>query len=293
MKLSLLASVIRLLVAAVLLCLSGFGCGGGSVGTGVSTERRSFEGRTIDTASHPVAGAVVTLVDTGESAITGSDGRFFLASDFEGPVAQLKVRSGSIEKTFTIPNIKSQSSGVQLNFVLDQTSLDVSVSSLEVSVQVRGSCDYYFENNRIIRQAGQLDDGTVCSLRVEIRSEGKPLEGAPFLLQRRRCLNGAPWHDEGAGLTGTSAPPDDVSGDPAAEATPAVSPAVAGGNDATGTPHPGVARLPFTFYNDEAHCVYRVLAPYLPKVDAVIYEIQTFRKQEFDRDGNGETKAAR
>ena len=244
------------------------GCGGGSVGTGVSKDRRSFEGRTISTDARPVVGARVTLLDTGESTATDEDGRFYLPSNFDGPVANLEVHADPFRKTFPIPNSNQQTSGTQLTIVVNPNADTASIRDLEVSVQVRGPCDYYFENTRTIRQANDLDDGTLCSLRVEIRSGGKPLEDAPFLLQRRRCLDGAPWHQESVGSTASSQ----------------VDPNPVNSADLGKPPHPGVARLPFLFCNEEAHCVYRIVAPNIPGIDPVLYEIHTFRKQQFDKE---------
>ena len=249
-------------------------CGGGSVGTGVSVDRRSFEGKTVAPDDSPISGARVTLLETGESTATASDGRFYLPSNFDGPVANLEVETGNLKKSVSINNSRQQTSGVQLTLVVNPAAQTVSYSDLEVSVQVRGACDYYFENTRTIRQANELEDGTLCSLRVEIRSGGKPLENAPFRFERRRCLDGAPWHLESNGVTASASDttplPDDKSNTSANTSTVAPS-------------HPGVTRLPWIFFNDEAHCVYRVVAPDIQGVEPGIYEIHTFRKQEYDR----------
>ncbi len=240
-----------------LLVLPGFfaaGCGGGSVGTGVSTDRRSFEGRTITAAAIPIEGATVTLLNTGESTLSEKDGRFFLSSDFEDAVAELSVKSGELSGSIIVPNIQQGTAGIQLTIVLDAKDASVSASQLAVSARIVGACDPSFEDRRTIRQVSPLLDGTRCSLRVEVGASGAPLANVPVLLQRRRCIYGAPWHDEASAIT-----------------------------ESTANGEPGVASLPLNIFNNDAHCVYRVVAPVVENVEPVIYEIHTLRKQEFDR----------
>ena len=85
-------------------------------------------------------------------------------------------------------------------------------------------------------------------MRVRVRRNGIGLPDVPFVLQRRRCFEGAPWHEVESGFTGT---------DPA-----------------------GFGELRFAFSNAEEFCVYRILVQ--TEVNPQLFLIETFRKQAFD-----------
>ena len=235
---------------SILVCFFALtGCGGGSAGTGT----REFSGVLATRSNQPLAGALVTVVPTGDSALTGVDGSFsILTGPISGDVSIFIEYSG-IQTTVVVPGISEGQSTVHVTVRLDPQTAQTSVSDLEVLAQIAGSCDIYFENMRTIRQANRAPQGVECLAKVWIKGDGRTIGGAPFIMQRRRCPQNSPWITAAKGET------------------------------LHGT-HSGVGILPFPFFDDSEHCVYRIVAPYdYQGWEEVIYEIHTFTKQAYDR----------
>ena len=103
------------------------GCGGGTRGTGGVT----FDGKVVVGTSGPVAGAQVTVLNTGDSDITDAEGNFLIQTD-EVTTLQVSVRAGEREGTTTIGDIPEGKSRVTATLVVDETG---SVQSKDVSIR--------------------------------------------------------------------------------------------------------------------------------------------------------------
>ncbi|MBN8550574.1 MAG: hypothetical protein J0M12_14760 [Deltaproteobacteria bacterium] len=232
-----------LTIAALTLTLSA--CGGGSTGTGTG-EIRSIEGQIVSSEGVPVSDVEVTLVQTGESSPTNTDGRFAIDTSFTGSAPQLLLESGSLSTTITLDASTVQGSALSVNVEIDGSNTAVlKVSKLQVRAQIIGACDVYFENNRTIRQANYINDGTVCTAWVQMYGDGNLLAGLPFVVQSSRC-DKATWQNIAAGQTGSG-------------------------------PNAGVGQTDFAFFANAQNCRYRIVAPYKSKgLNEVIYKIRTF-----------------
>lgn len=241
------ALVMSMLLACGLCC-----CGGGSAGTGTG-ETRTIEGQVTSSAGDPISGAEVTLVQTGERDLTNSEGRFALATEFDGASPELLLESGSISTTITIDAPPTQADAISVNVELnDSGNAVVKVSKLQVRAQIVGACDIFFENNRTIRQANRIQDGTMCTAHVQIYGDGRLLSGLPFVIQSSRC-DRTDWQTVSTAQTGSG-------------------------------PSAGEGEADFAFYATQASCRYRIVAPFKTKgLDEVVYKIRTFLEEAMDR----------
>lgn len=226
------------------------GCGGGSMGTGVEP-KSTFSGSLSSERGQPIAGAVIRLIETGEQTQTGGDGRFLLESTFEGNDAAFEITAGDVFSTFELNDLHDDGLAVNLQLTLDLEQGTVSLTNLSITAKIQGSCDPYFENGRIIRQANAVPEGTTCPFRVRASAQSGFVDGLRFVLERRSCEPTASWIEIGSGFTGTSGP--------------------------------GRGEIAFRFSNSEDHCLYRIRVPVgSPPIEPQEFEVHTFRKQAFD-----------
>lgn len=239
---------VRLFAITALFASGLASCGGGSAGTGTG-EIRTIEGQVTSSAGDPISGAEVTLVQTGERDSTNLEGRFTLATNFEGSSPELLLETDSISTTITVDAPSEQADAISVNVELNNSgSAVVKVSKLQVRAQIVGACDIFFENNRIIRQANRIQDGTVCTAHVQIYGDGRLLSGLPFVIQSSRC-DRTDWQTISTSQTGSG-------------------------------PFAGEGEAEFTFYASAANCRYRIVAPFKTKgLDEVIYRIHTFLEE--------------
>ncbi len=226
------------------------GCGGGSMGTGVEP-KSTFSGSLNSERGEPIVGALIRLVETGEQTQTGGDGRFRLESTFEGNDAAFEITAGTVFGTFELNNLHDDGLAVNLQLTLDLEQGTVSLTNLSITAKIQGSCDPYFENSRIIRQANAVPEGTTCPFRVRASAQSGFVDGLRFVLERRSCDPTSSWIEIGGGFTGTSGP--------------------------------GRGEIVFRFSNLEDHCLYRIRVPVdRPTIEPQVFEVHTFRKQAFD-----------
>lgn len=238
--------------ALLLLLFSCFGCGGGSVGTGTGPGTKTFAGTLKTTDMRPLAGATVRIIITGEQTVSDELGQFSLSSSVSGTAVDFELVADSVSATFSVKNISADTTTVTMDVVVDEATQSVEVSNLEVTAEVGGDCGKSFENGLDIVQTRPIPDGTRCIMRVKINGDGAPLGKIPFKMERRGCAEDGKWRKIGESETGT-------------------------GENA------GEGRLGFYFYNDEAHCVYRVRAPFgVPGLKEVVYKVVTLQKLDFD-----------
>lgn len=242
-----LKNVLTFIIFLSLLSILG-GCGGGSIGTGTEP-RTSFSGAVSNEKGTPLANVQIELRETGEKTTSAADGSFLLESVLAGGDATFQVSIATVNDEVQVSDLPSNGAAVQLDLTVNLRNQEVSLDNVSITAKIEGACDPYFENNRTIRQAQSVPDGTICPLRVRVKKNGVGLSGVPFLLQRSRCFDGAPWHDIEFGTT---------SQDPA-----------------------GFGEISFAFSNAEEFCVYRVViqGSEIPEV----FTVETFRKQAFDQ----------
>ena len=87
-------------LSACVMCLFAFlpSCGGGTDGSGV----RSFGGQVISETARPLAGATVTVEETGASTVTAEDGSFELSTT---------LPAGTTSATFIIEDMETSARG--------------------------------------------------------------------------------------------------------------------------------------------------------------------------------------
>ena len=225
------------------------GCGGGTEGTGT----RPIDGTVSDISGNPISGVEVTELLTGSSDVTNAEGKFQVDTPEDQQVVEIEVKSEDFQGVVTVDASQDSTAGVSVNIKVDPKDKSLETSFVDVIAKIVGRCDVYFENNRIIRQANRTPQGIRCLARIEVRADGQTLGKVPFILQYRSCREDGQWTTLAQGTT------------------------------FSGT-HSGVGQLEFQYYDDPAHCVYRVLAPYEYKgATEVEHLIYTFTKQEYDR----------
>jgi hypothetical protein len=233
----------------LLLCLIS-SCGGGTSGTGTTEIYGSI--RTLE--NEPVVGAQVSIFQTGDSTTTNDLGEFSLETKEYNTLTELEVVSSTGTDRFQVIDPEGENSRIEVKINIDKENGKISkIESLEVSAGIYGACDRYFENHKIIRQSNKLAVGTVCTVKVWMYGDGKPLANANFILEAHGCANINPWKLESSGKTRDT----------------------------------GVGQLTFEFKNDPAHCEYRIIAPHnYPGLRSKIFEIHPFTKQEYDKNNS-------
>jgi hypothetical protein len=222
------------------------GCGGGSSGTGTKV----IGGSVRSEKDQPISGALVTILNNGDSAVTDSQGVFAIESKVEDAEIQLEIQTATFRDTVEVSNTIDDSARIELDVTVDEEDNSASVEDVSATAKIVGFCDFAFENRSIIRQSNKLKPGTQCTLKVSVETKKRPVTRAPFVIQARGCAGLLPWLTEAQGTTRRN----------------------------------GIGQLQFTFQDDAPHCEYRVVVPYqLKGVKSVIFPIHTFSKQEFDR----------
>lgn len=226
------------------------GCdGGGSEGTGLESSTRSIEGRIVTADGSPVAAAAVTILETGERAVSDQQGEFEIFTSSTSESLELEVEKENQSVRVTIASLSDDTQGVRVTVEFDPTVEVVPVDRLEVSVKIVGACDIYFENKRTIRQANTVPEGARCTIKVVTKSGGKPIGNVAYGLRYRGCSDDSQTTELVAGLTSEVF-------------------------------NPGVGQVTFEYIDDSEHCVYEVVVPYKQSsVRPIVYRIVTFTKQ--------------
>ena len=199
-------------------------CGGGSSGTGVGAE--SYKGVVLSSDGSPIGNAAVTLSETGDTATTNSDGTFTITSDAGLPSATFLIETSSGTSTVVVNEL--QGSAQSITIAIDEKTASNQVAkAFDIRVKIIGACDPFFENTRPIRQANAVATGTVCRLRISLRSSSGGLANRAYQLQSNGCSLKAPWNS-----------------------------LISGNTDAT-----GVAEVNFAYDDSRENCIYRVLTP--------------------------------
>jgi hypothetical protein len=123
--------LLLLLFTAVL-----FGCAGGTRGTG-GAELTGFKGFVLLDSGEPVAGAAVTLINTGEVTQSADDGSFSVESEVSGEVT-FEISQGDTTGTVTISGVPA---GSQVTFSVSIHTDDRHVDLDDVEIEDRSSND--------------------------------------------------------------------------------------------------------------------------------------------------------
>jgi len=102
-------------------------CGGGTSGTG-GTGSTQFAGRVLSDGL-PVEDALVTVLESGDTGLTDSQGDFEVSTLLQSDSATLLVESGQVQAQTTIPDIASDVARVELTLSLDKEQQSVNVDS--------------------------------------------------------------------------------------------------------------------------------------------------------------------
>ena len=207
------------------------GCGGGSAGTGLGSS--SIEGRILQ-QGQPVEGATVTVLETGDSAITDANGSFEIpvSESLENYTLEIQYQNS----TQQVP-VSSSSSDSIINVEIDVDDIEnnppppLEVKEIQLAGKIVGICDQYFENKKVIRQSNSAPQGVECTAKVNITSESKAVGGVRFAVQHRNCDAKSKWNTDAVSETSVKY-------------------------------SPGTGQLQFKFFDDQTHCHYRIIAPF-------------------------------
>lgn len=225
------------------------GCGGGTSGTGLS----NYEGSLKDVSGNPIADAKVTLLESGDTTVTDTNGAFLLQTEplAEPPTLFIETPAGT-DSTVPLHSAAEANDRLHVDIELNPTTKETNTIEFKIKAAVAGFCDASFENhNGLIRQAVQLPQGQQCTLKVHVEGEGLLRGHIPVAIQVKSCTPDALW------IT------------------------IAEGETAQGL-HQGIAQVNFAFFSSKEFCEYRVIAPYNYKdYQPIIYPFQTFAQERF------------
>jgi len=234
----------------LLILVAVMGCGGGSAGTGTTT----FTGKLLTPDNKPVEGATIRVVGSNEVATTDEKGQFTLSAQDQNLPVEIQVQSDGVAASVIIPAATADESKIGVQLELDTDKSTLSVRSLEVKVTIVGECGRYFlKNQDSFQQIRALPDLTRCTVRVAANSGNRPVGGILADVQRTSCNgiaeDGDSWISVASGRTKESG-------------------------------SRGKVDIDFTFFDDDAHCQYRVVAPSKDRSRApLIFSIVTLRQQ--------------
>lgn len=204
------------------------GCGGGSAGTGTGPVV-VVQGAVINESGEPLGDVKVRVVETGSEDTTSASGEFALTTEPEAGEVTLEVSSPTGVAYVTI-DIPEEGGTVSITLTVNPRLTQINSDTLEVGAAIVGRCDIYFENRLVIRQANRVPDDLRCVAKVTVAADGRSLAQVPFIVQYQDCEGLNPWVTVAAGSTMKK-------------------------------PNRGIGQVEFPFFDDEIHCVYRIVAP--------------------------------
>lgn len=107
------------------------GCGGGTTGTG-GTGSSQFSGRISSFNGEPVAGANVVLEETGDTAISDSEGKFDMESVLPGDSATFLVETTHSQASTALTNIPPGPHDVTVELTLDEKKNTVTIQAQSI-----------------------------------------------------------------------------------------------------------------------------------------------------------------
>jgi hypothetical protein len=226
------------------------GCGGGSAGTGTGPVV-VVQGAVLDESGEPVEDVNVRVVETGSEDTTSSNGEFQLTTEPESGEVTLEISSDTGVAYVTV-QIPQEGGTVSVTLTVNPRLTTINADTLEVGAAIVGRCDIYFENRLVIRQANRVPGNLRCVAKVNVAADGRRVADVPFIVQYQDCEGLTPWVTVAAGTT-------------------------------MKRPNRGIGQVDFPFIDDEAHCIYRIVAPVgvtgLPELERRIHTL-TYQKRQ-------------
>jgi hypothetical protein len=212
----------------LMIVLALMGCGGGSAGTGTGPVV-VVKGAVLDQSGAPLRDVNVRVVETGSEDTTSVSGEFQLTAEPESGEVTLELSSAGGVAYVNVA-IPEEGGTVSVTLTVNPRLSQVNVDTLEVGAAIVGLCDIYFENRLVIRQANRVPKDLRCVAKVTVAADGRRLAQVPFIVQYQDCSGLTPWVTVAAASTMKK-------------------------------PNRGIGQVEFPFIDDEAHCIYRVVAP--------------------------------
>lgn len=113
-----------------LVIISFCACGGGTTGTG--TYSRSFSGTLQDTEGKPLSNFQVTILETGDSVETDSEGKFLIDSILDNRRATFLVEGETLNNQVEISDLPEEEGLIEINLEGDSDSNTIILLSIEV-----------------------------------------------------------------------------------------------------------------------------------------------------------------
>ena len=107
----------RLSPSILLILLVAIGCGGGSKGTG----GQGFDGTVVSRQSQPLSGVAVTLLESGDSDVTDSDGRFDIYTEPLSGAVNVDVDTGTFRGQVLIGEVSTRTKNLTVRIQIDET----------------------------------------------------------------------------------------------------------------------------------------------------------------------------
>lgn len=228
-------------------------CGGGSSGTGISSSYTNLSGIIVSPEGKALASTKVKVLNTDEVTTTDEAGSFELRTNVSSGEAILQISSTEgAQAEVVIPEINNTNQTLDLSILFDTKANYARLLELTIRARIVRNCSTFFLNARTIKQISPIIEGLECSVEVIFKSDGLPKDNVVFELQHRACGADEPWKTSAIGKTGTSGP--------------------------------GTGEVNFNFKNDIQHCVYRVTGPLESTDSPLNIQINTLRKEAFDRE---------
>jgi len=222
------------------------GCGGGTSGSGLNI----YEGKVQTTTGLALSKVKVTIESTGDTTSTNDKGEFSLESEAAGLEVPFLLESDLFSSRFILEGASETEKRVNMKITVDTDSDTVSVERFAMRAAFVGGCDHYFENTNPIRQANKVPDNTVCTIKVYVYGDEKPLGNIPIALQYASCSKNATWETLETSTTGVGK-------------------------------NRGIGQMSFSYKSSPEFCRYRVVAPFhLATYHPLFHYIKTFEEQE-------------
>lgn len=116
----------RMLLTVLLVLLHG--CGGGSAGTG----GQRFDGEVVTRDGAPISNATVTITDTGDSAISDSNGRFSIDTDSVSGAVTFEIVSDDSSATTVVHDIPEDAVEIEVRIEFDKEQKEAKPTKVEI-----------------------------------------------------------------------------------------------------------------------------------------------------------------
>ncbi len=238
-----LSAIILLLITFLLISCAG----GGTSGTGVAAAR-TLSGTVTQSEGEPVENAVVTIEETGESDLTDENGQFEIGTDLVTDSYNIQIEGEDLNTTVSVDTVSEETQNVQVDIGLDNSNSISSISSIQISAKIVGTCSSYFDNSSRIHQSVGIAEDLNCTIKFFASGDLENQEEIPAVLEVSSC-DGLTWKEIARGATGVGR-------------------------------RSGVGQIGFTFIDDSEHCLYRLSAPAGNEQSSVEIFIDTFSYQD-------------